>query len=253
MLSSFFSDGIWDHPIVNFLLILIALGIVTLSLAYSFVLLRRLIRSSSPYNSHNTTQNLKSSSIMSLFDSSVAEEVEDKDQMITIDETTALLIDKALQQSRRNQSSASILNNYQHTNDTEINTYFDTLKLDNSDELLRLKFLEIMSHGITVNLHTTKGPRPIVLSLHSNEVRWQALKSANKKYKMNLREIIRIDVGTKSSNFVRARSSIDSDLCLSLISKKSSLDISVGSRSDRDCLVLHIQRLVGLNEDYEII
>ena len=78
--------------------------------------------------------------------------------------------------------------------------YFRATDLDGIDQFAGLmsRFIPIISNGIVCNLHTTKGPKPILLSLVGYEVRWQAIKSAQKRYKLHLRDVLSVEVGKQT-------------------------------------------------------
>jgi len=102
------------------------------------------------------------------------------------------------------------------------------------------RFQSILSTGIVTNLHTTKGPKPVVLSMVGNEVRWQAVKTAQKRYKLNLRDVISVEIGKQTSNFVKSRIA-DDDLCFSLVTQKTTLDLEANNKIERDSLVRGFQ------------
>lgn len=105
------------------------------------------------------------------------------------------------------------------------------------DAQLKARFQSITEKGVLVNLHTTKGPRPIILSIYDNDIRWQAVKSAKKRYKLHLKDILRIESGKKTTNFMR-NVETDENVCFSFVTLKTTLDIEVNSQLDRDCFVL---------------
>jgi hypothetical protein len=140
--------------------------------------------------------------------------------------------------------------------------YFRATDLDGIDQFAGLmsRFIPIISNGIVCNLHTTKGPKPILLSLVGYEVRWQAIKSAQKRYKLHLRDVLSVEVGKqtryhfihftfiiiynlhliKFSNFIKSRTATD-NLCLSLVTQKTTLDLEVNTNIERDSLVKGFQ------------
>jgi hypothetical protein len=109
-----------------------------------------------------------------------------------------------------------------------------------NDAALFPRFQSILSTGIVTNLHTTKGPKPVVLSMVGNEVRWQAVKTAQKRYKLNLRDVISVEIGKQTSNFVKSRIA-DDDLCFSLVTQKTTLDLEANNKIERDSLVRGFQ------------
>lgn len=113
---------------------------------------------------------------------------------------------------------------------------FSTDDLQATEEaLLMRKFTVIMAAGVVISLHTTKGPKPVLLSLVGDEVRWQAVKTAQKRYKLNLRDVTYVTQGKTTSNFGRA-SCADDRLCFSLLTTKTTLDLEASSTLERDCL-----------------
>jgi hypothetical protein len=107
---------------------------------------------------------------------------------------------------------------------------------DNQAALMQ-RFTQILSAGIMCQLHTTKGPKPVILSMVGNEVRWQAAtKTANKRYKLNLRDVIEVEVGKLTSNFLKGRIA-DDELCFSLVTQKTTLDLEANSKLERDSLI----------------
>lgn len=115
---------------------------------------------------------------------------------------------------------------------------------------LHSKFQYIMSKGIQISLFTSKGPRPILLTLIEYEIRWQAVKAAKKRYKLHLKDIIGIEKGKKTMNFSKNISSNDMN-CFSLLTNRTTLDLEVNSFIDRDCLVIGFQKkLMEVKEYY---
>lgn len=106
---------------------------------------------------------------------------------------------------------------------------------DCEEATLMRKFTTIMAAGVVISLHTTKGPKPVLLSLVGDEVRWQAVKTAQKRYKLNLKDVTYVTAGKTTSNFSRARMA-DDRLCFSLLTNKTTLDLEASSTLERDCL-----------------
>ena len=113
-----------------------------------------------------------------------------------------------------------------------------------SDLALMDTFVKVLSQGIVVKLHTAKGPKDVKLTLiqsgdKSKELRWQSTAPrtimGGKRYKLDLVEVKFVEWGKKTSNFSRATSvSTSEDLCFSLVTEKTSLDIEVSSKVERD-------------------
>lgn len=106
---------------------------------------------------------------------------------------------------------------------------------DAEEATLAKKFAAVMAAGLVISLHTTKGPKPVLLSLVGDEVRWQAVKTAQKRYKLNVRDVTYVTAGKTTSNFSRARMA-DDRLCFSLLTNKTTLDLEASSTLERDCL-----------------
>lgn len=147
-------------------------------------------------------------------------------------------------------------------------TYFSAHHLkDGNDTSLNHAFASVMSAGLVLSLHTSNGPRPINMSMIGDEVRWQAAKQPNgskvKRYKLNLLDVMFVDVGKQSGHFQDVEAAtkrspqptrnsddgeVDADsLCFALVTQKTSLYLEAATKVDRDCLVRGFQlRLEGL-------
>jgi len=118
---------------------------------------------------------------------------------------------------------------------TEVPKFSSDDLQDSEEATLMKKFTAVMAAGVVISLHTTKGPKPVLLSLVGDEVRWQAVKTAQKRYKLNLRDVTYVTSGKTTSNFSRARMA-DDRLCFSLLTNKTTLDLEASSTLERDCL-----------------
>ena len=118
---------------------------------------------------------------------------------------------------------------------TEVPKFANDDLQDSEEATLMKKFTAIMGAGVVISLHTTKGPKPVLLSLVGDEVRWQAVKTAQKRYKLNLRDVTYVTAGKTTSNFSRARMA-DERYCFSLLTNKTTLDLEASSQLERDCL-----------------
>ena len=98
-------------------------------------------------------------------------------------------------------------------------------------------FETIMAKGVILALHTVKGPKTVLFSMVNGEVRWQAAKLAQKRYKLSLKDISSVEKGKSTTNFERSVTTHE-DLCFSLLTAKTTLDLEAVNRVDRDCLVL---------------
>lgn len=131
---------------------------------------------------------------------------------------------------------------------------------DGNDTMLMLAFTSVVSMGIVIVLHTTQGPRHVLLTMVGDEVRWQSVKQTSnktKRYKLNLEDVMFVEIGKQVGHFqnVEEGSPIDCDtgimnddhntqfdyLCFSLVTKKSSLHLEAASKLDRDSLVRGFQ------------
>lgn len=131
---------------------------------------------------------------------------------------------------------------------------------DGNDTMLMLAFTSVVSMGIVLCLHTTQGPRHVLVTMVGDEVRWQSVKQTNnkiKRYKLNLEDVMFVEIGKQLGHFqnveegtpIDCYSGIGSDdydiqfdhLCFSLVTKKSSLHLEAASKLDRDSLVRGFQ------------
>ncbi len=108
-----------------------------------------------------------------------------------------------------------------------------------SIDAILTKFTKVMGgEGLALSLHTTKGPKPVLFSFIDGEVRWQAAKGANKRYKLGLGDITTVESGKKTSNFLTVGGAADDSLCFSILTSRTTLDLEASSSSDRDSLVM---------------
>ena len=86
------------------------------------------------------------------------------------------------------------------------------------------KLKNLLANGKLVTLHTSKGPKKVKLSLQKNEVRWETTEyGTNKKYKLDLTQVLFVYEGKSTKNLVKAN--VSEKLCVSLISQSSTLDL----------------------------
>jgi hypothetical protein len=101
------------------------------------------------------------------------------------------------------------------------------------------KLNEILAGGKTIVLYTSKGPRKVKLSILDNEeLRWElanASSGGSKKYKLELRDVLHIQIGKRTKNLKDV--SVASNLTLSLIFQSLTLDIVADSHDQRDSIV----------------
>jgi hypothetical protein len=99
-------------------------------------------------------------------------------------------------------------------------------------------FSQLLSVGIVLTLHTTKGPREIRFYFIGDELKWESVetKSTSKRYRMKLRDVVSIHKGKQTHNLKCVVSAVDS-LCLSLVTERTSLDLEATSELERDCIL----------------
>ena len=97
-------------------------------------------------------------------------------------------------------------------------------------------FADILKVGLVLSLHTLKGPKPVLFTMLNGEVRWQAVKMAQKRYKIAMKDIHNVEEGKLTDNFARSPSG-DELRCFSLITAKTTLDLEASCEVDRNCLV----------------
>jgi hypothetical protein len=111
------------------------------------------------------------------------------------------------------------------------------------------KLIELLGDGKLVKLNTAKGLKQVNMILFKNkEVRWEltgniAGTKNNKKYKLDLAEVLYVQSGKQTKNFQNV-SSVDEDHCLSLIFQSITLDIVLESQTEREIMVQGFIELV---------
>jgi methionine synthase II (cobalamin-independent) len=106
--------------------------------------------------------------------------------------------------------------------------------------------IELFADGKMVKLNTAKGLKPVQMTLFNNkEVRWELTSgtSSQKKYKLDLIEVLYVQPGKQTKNFQNVNS-VDEDNCLSLIFQSITLDIVVESQAEREIMVQGFIELV---------
>lgn len=94
------------------------------------------------------------------------------------------------------------------------------------------KLKNMLGQGKLVTLHTSKGPKKVKLALQRNEIRWETTEyNANKKYKLDLTQVLFVYEGKSTKNLVKA--SVNEKLCVSLISQSSTLDLQVDREDEQ--------------------
>ena len=94
------------------------------------------------------------------------------------------------------------------------------------------KLKTMLGPGKLVTLHTSKGPKKVKLTLQRNEIRWETTEyNANKKYKLDLTQVLFVYEGKSTKNLVKAN--VNERLCVSLISQSSTLDLQVDREDEQ--------------------
>jgi hypothetical protein len=111
-------------------------------------------------------------------------------------------------------------------------------------------FVAVISQGIIVKLHNSKGSKDIKIFLQNNLIRWHSISPKSiifgKRYKLFLDDIKRIEYGKKTSNFTKGTSLLTpDDFCFSIITDKTSLDVEVSSKVERDSLAQGFSALIS--------
>ena len=104
-------------------------------------------------------------------------------------------------------------------------------------------FEDILKTGMVLSLHTLKGPKPVLFTMLNGEVRWQAAKMAQKRYKLSLKDIHNVEEGKLTDNFARSTAG-DESRCFSLLTAKTTLDLEASCEIDRNCLVHGFRYLI---------
>lgn len=94
---------------------------------------------------------------------------------------------------------------------------------------------EFFASGKVLELHTSKGKKTVEISLAGTDLRWKTINDIfPKKFKLEIKTVTNIEIGKKTENFKKINA-LD-DVCLSLISDKTTLDIESRSKADRDIM-----------------
>eukprot|EP01035_Chromulina_nebulosa_P021957 gene21957-28427_t len=115
----------------------------------------------------------------------------------------------------------------------------DKINRDYISSTMRATFTRVMSDGMTLTLHTQKGPKNINMVLNGNEIFWKTSKMfpSRKQYKLNLREIIAVKLGKDTPNFkLPSAASVPEDTCFSLLTDKITVDLQLSSKVERDAV-----------------
>lgn len=104
-----------------------------------------------------------------------------------------------------------------------------------SSEEIHQQLLDVFQYGKVIQLHTAKGPKVVTMYLIGNELRWENIVlGGTKKYKLNLKEVLFVEIGKKTKNLIRCQA--DEKVCFSLISNIGTLDIEASSEIERNRL-----------------
>ena len=94
---------------------------------------------------------------------------------------------------------------------------------------------EFLVNGKIIDLHTSKGKKTVELSLSGTDVKWKTINDIfPKKFKLDLKTVYEVEIGKKTQNF--RKSLVSDDVCLSLVSDKSTLDMETKNIIDRDIM-----------------
>lgn len=103
---------------------------------------------------------------------------------------------------------------------------------------VKAMFTLVMSDGMTMTLHTTKGTKPISMILNGKEIVWKTAKLfAKKRSSLNLLEIVSIAQGKTTETFRLSGGNAPDDCCFSIITKDYTVDLQVSSKVERDAVV----------------
>jgi hypothetical protein len=104
----------------------------------------------------------------------------------------------------------------------------------------------ILAAGLILNLHTTKGPKEVKMTLHANELRWESLNlMTRKRYKLDLADVLFVEWGKQTHNFRKATATdADDKKCLSLVSQSTTLDLECPDQNHRDLLAQGFTQII---------
>lgn len=102
---------------------------------------------------------------------------------------------------------------------------------------------DFFASGRVLDLHTSKGKKTVELSLAGTDIRWKTINDIfPKKFKLDVKSVINVEIGKKTQNF--SKINVSDDLCLSLVSDKTTLDIEAKSQADRDIMLNGFSEMV---------
>lgn len=127
---------------------------------------------------------------------------------------------------------------------------------DVSDQTLLNTFISVLSEGLTITMHGSKGrPKQIKLWLEGDyTLKWASTKAlVKKKKKMNLHDVLFVEVGKQTTNFARATArAANEDLCFSLVTQTTTLDLESSSKMEREAMTQGFSMILNdlkANED----
>lgn len=105
---------------------------------------------------------------------------------------------------------------------------------------VRAAFVSVLSGGVTLVLHNTKGVLSINMNLIGNELQWKTTKSSlattpSKTSKLALESILFVETGKRTA-ILRggAAIAVDEEVCFSLITADTTYDFEASSKVERD-------------------
>jgi len=94
---------------------------------------------------------------------------------------------------------------------------------------------DFFASGKVLDLHTSKGKKTVELSLAGTDLRWKTINDIfPKKFKLDIKTVLSVEIGKKTDNFKKIN--VSDDLCLSLVSDKTTLDVEAQTKADRDIM-----------------
>jgi hypothetical protein len=116
------------------------------------------------------------------------------------------------------------------------------------DDILRKTLLSVLADGgLSITQHRSNSePKLVVLSLAGNVLQWKSKKLiARNSYSLNLADVTSILWGKHAIAFARYTiADVPDEVCFSLLTEDTSLDLQCSSKSERDTLVHGISLMV---------
>jgi hypothetical protein len=129
--------------------------------------------------------------------------------------------------------------------DMEAQNLLNPLRQQESEFLNQ--FCRTMRPGIVVILHTAKkGSKAIKIRLDGSDLLWQSNKpNPKKRFRLKIIDILRVEKGKTTQNFQSVSASkVDENLCFSLITPYSTIDLQASSSLERDAMAKALELLV---------